>query len=142
MVIWTVAEPGLAITAGNLAAIRPLLRKLCGRTSSKGASVSDGAYPPTDGAKAWNKGQGRSQDVPFDLSSYLVEETTPEDKKTECTTTEDTKTEAAPMQQENRRDDERKPNLRVPVMSPRTRNTIWHPPENWSQEDLCSKTKK
>jgi hypothetical protein len=72
MGVWNLVEPGLAITAGNLAVIRPLFRmllKLLGiRTLPTGLSPPDSRqiFPPTIGARNNNQRRNNLDDT-FDL---------------------------------------------------------------------------
>jgi hypothetical protein len=71
--IWNFVEPGLAITAGNLAVVRPLfrmvLRRLGLRTES-GTATSNQIFPPTVGARDNGKGRKNDPHDSLDLLTY------------------------------------------------------------------------
>jgi hypothetical protein len=120
--MWSMIEPALAITAGNLAVIRPLLRKLGLRNSTKVELDPLHVFPPTIGAQDRNKGKKGSQDSLFTLSTTLVNGTA--------------------IDRGNSSEKETKHSQTVSVSSSNTAHSIWEGRENGSQEELHSKTTK
>jgi hypothetical protein len=80
-------EVAFAITAGNLALVRPLLRKLSQALGLQALSTRpephtpNSAFPPTIGAQDKNKGRKNWPDDTIDLLAYPGEDITRQDER-------------------------------------------------------------